>query len=607
MLGLAALFSLFAALGGGVLDVVSSKSKDKGMQYASTIGTTIFVFLAGLLFNWWLLYEGTPVFNGINWMIPVTLNLVIVLISFGIANGVTERLSLAPVVSVLGLLGLLVTLIVNYMPLGDASNVYGHELNVPALSSLPKQFNSQDYPPTSDNHMVTVSDQNALFKANQAMGQIIPNTSDQVGTKFNLGTCVLQSVNGHMYYICDLKVSGNHNPQVVPGYIVVDAEDPNAAPQARFTYTDQTTGKPVNLALNYTPGAPGSHSMTRLLYNWNRSVYFGDLTPEVDDNWRLYYTASLDTPAVRMQQSVPTAFITVDPQTGEIKRYALNQIPSWVDRVYSADMAKMMLNWWGQWGVVPWSTQGSGGRYQVDGDVTLVYTDKGPAWQALMTSLNSDTSVSYVALMDTRSNNVRLYPAPVGLTVQSTATHAIETAGVNKRGLQPVNLALHEIYGELVWVAPLVASGTAGTGPESSQGLAFLNATDPNGSSVIIGTDKADALSQLSAQIANGDNNNSPTATANKKTITGTVSVVDKYDTGGQTYLVFMIKGDTNHLYRAQVVGDTAGNLEMALAKVGDTVTLTYLDNTSGAPSQSGPSIVNVSSFTDASLATANH
>lgn len=271
----------------------------------------------------------------------------------------------------------------------------------------------------------------------------------------------------------------------------------------------------------------------------------------------------------------------MDPQTGEIQRYDLQHVPAWVDRVYSANMAKNMLNWWGEWKTVPWNIQGSGGRYQVDGDVTLVYTTHGPAWQALMTSQNSDSGVNYVALMDTRSNKVVLYDAPKGMNTQDKVQSAIASSKNNLKSLEPSGLALHQIYGQLVWVAPLVPTGTPGDQAESFAGLAMLTATDPNSADVIIGTDKGSALTQLSAQIATGSDNAAPSATSNVKKVAGVVSNVTQVVEDGQSSIVLTLKGDTSHIYEIKVSADV-GSLAAALAKVGDKVTIGYVDT--GSP-----------------------
>ena len=604
MWGLAAEWAgLFAGIA-LVLDILSSKATDnEELRWSSTIGTAVVSFLVMLFFDWVMIYKSLPVFAAASWTELFFLNGFIVLIFFAVANGVTGRISMAPIMSVVAILGMLVTLGVwNEWPLKGHSDTYGHIAQV-AYQPI------GEYPPTSNNNMVTVGDQNAQNIADRAMGQFLPGTRTAVGSIYKLGNCDLQSVAGHMYYICTLQLTGTVNNRgdqyTVGAYIVVDAQDPNVDPvvQTSYTTTDPVTKQPVkhDIKMIYTPGAPFEHSLDRHVYNNGyRNVYVDDLTLEVNDQWQPFYTASTDTSPVRWQQSIPTGFIVVDPESGAITPYDLNHVPSWVDRVYSKDMARFILSAWGEWGVKSWSAQGSGGRFNVDGEPTLVYTDQGLAWQMLLTSQNNDSSVSYVALMDTRDTKVRLFTPAKGqvITIQSKVTDAIEneTFSASLKGDEPTNLALHEIDGELVWVAPLVPKGTAGNGqPEQSSGIALLSASDPNSSGVIADTTKEAALQDLAAQIANGDNNTAPGANSATQRVTGVIASVNQVTIGGKSYVIMMLQGDNKHVYQGQVVGGTVGNLEMALAKVGDNVTLTYVNT--------GSAVLNVSAFTSNTLA----
>jgi hypothetical protein len=534
----------------------------------------VITFVVLTLIDWLWLFEWPPVFAGVGWFGFAFFNLFVTLVIFVIADSVTHRFSLAPVVAVIAILVMVGALFWNSLPLKGASNIFGHLAHV-TMEPL------KAYPPTSNANIITVSDQNALQKADQALGRFIPGTRYTLGSRYALtGDCFQKPVNGHNYYICPLTLSGSSNNQAdkytVIAYIAMDAENPDAQATVHWGYK-----------MKWTPGAPYGHSMTRLIWNWDRSVYIDDLTLEVDNNWQPMYTATIDRPATKLQQSVPVGFITVDPQTGKITRYPLNRVPGWVARVYSATMAVNYLNWWGKWGVVPWNVQGSGGRYQVDGSsVEQVYTDHGPAWQALMTPTtsngngNNTTAVAYIALMSTRTGDVRMYTAPQGLTTQSSVDHAIGTSANNLKGLDAANKQLHRVDGELVWIAPLVPHGSAGSGnPEPSTGVAILDATDSSGTHVIIGQNEGDALQQLGAQIATGAINNIPGSGSHKTSVAGVLSAVGSpLPTAHGTFIAFTIGGDKSHVYSVQVTGTDIGNLELTLMHAGQDVVVTFYD-----------------------------
>jgi len=562
-------------------------------------------FVVLLFTDWLIFFKMRPVFAGAGWTFLVITNLVILLIAFGIVDGIRRKVGLASAVSASVVIVLLVGVlgIWNNWWLGQGNvDKLTHALNVKMVTTDAKDP-AGNYPPTSDEHMVIVGDQAARNQANRAM-----NTKG-ISTRYDLGDGALQSVAGHMYYIFDLKVTGVKNSGAVdytsPGYIVVDAEDPNAAPQAKLGYK-----------IKYFPGGTFQANLERHLYNNGyRTQFIDGLSLEVDDDWKPYYTASVNDPLVRWQDSVPVGFIAVDAQTGKINRSNLNQIPTWVDRVYSRSTAQHLLDAWGHWGQAPYKAinEGSANRYKISGDLNLVYTEAkgdwpgGPAWQALFTSFKSDTAVRYIALMSTRSNQVFVYDAPAGLQVENSVKEAFNQTASTTKKFDPTALALHKIYGQLTWVASMVGDGqgdkTDDNGtvvPTSFAGVGVINATQADSSKAIIGRDKGDALSQYSTQIATGNNNNSPGANAQEKTLQGKLaSVSPPLVFNGNTFMIFTIEGDNAHLYRGQVT-ETANSLAMTVAKVGDQVTIKYIDTGGNNP------IRNIASFQSASLAGVN-
>jgi hypothetical protein len=96
------------------------------------------------------------------------------------------------------------------------------------------------------------------------------------------------------------------------------------------------------------------------------TAFWDNVTLEVMPGGRPMYTMTEDFTPVKWQQSVPEWFVTLDPQTGKITRYHLDNIPGWASRVFSAQMAKLYLTWWGGWQLKPWDKKGSSGRFVVD-------------------------------------------------------------------------------------------------------------------------------------------------------------------------------------------------------------------------------------------------
>ncbi len=139
----------------------------------------------------------------------------------------------------------------------------------------------------------------------------------------------LQSVNHHLYWIAPLvynNVWANLGNFQSPGYVAVDAEDPNSSATLHTGYH-----------LRYIPDALLNQELLRHVY---LSGYtYGDLadpTLEVDDSWNPYFTVSLMQPTRGFTGEVVKRVLIVDPQSGAIQNVAPNQVPGWVDRIIPA-------------------------------------------------------------------------------------------------------------------------------------------------------------------------------------------------------------------------------------------------------------------------------
>ena len=579
-----------------------------GWTFVATVVAAGILWFANFLYFW----SGTPTFSGNGWIIMGIMNAGVTLLVFGVADGFRLRLSWTPVLA-----SAIIVLALfqqgwqsTWFPGHTTRDTYGHELTV-------KSPDIKAFPPTTPTSIVTVAEDNALYKARAILNEPIPGVKNNVplSSAYQIVECTRKPVNDHMYYICDLKPTGTVNIRdvhgQVPCYIVVDAQ------------ADTTAKVMWGFHMTYYQGGTGGHSLDRLVWNSGLARQFNvdDMTLEVDNNWRPMYTAALVRSVFREQQGVPVGEITVDPQTGVIHRYSIANQPSWVSRTYSADLVKKMVNWWGEWGAVPWTTQGTVGRYQVDGNVNLVWTDNGSAWQVELKAKNgSDSSIARLCYVSTEQPTMDCYQAPDGLQDQASAAHAIVASSANLKGLVPAELSLHEIDGILWDVAPLeapntnnavdskdasatevppAASGTEYYNPDSpsepTNGVALVPATDAVPNDVIVAQNMAAALGQIGNVIASGHAYFMPGATATQKVITGIVAEAGTKPVGNQTKEAILLVGDPNEVFVGTVTGNDFDSWEMSLAQPGDKVQISYYD--SGTTDANGKKILIVSKY----------
>lgn len=107
-----------------------------------------------------------------------------------------------------------------------------------------------------------------------------------------------------------------------------------------YVKVNQTTGKAelvkLSKGMKYSDSEYFFNDTLRYLRLKYPTTIFGDPSFEVDDKGNPYYVATTYKPKFMLSSSDPTGAILLNAVTGETKRYALKDIPSWVDRVYSA-------------------------------------------------------------------------------------------------------------------------------------------------------------------------------------------------------------------------------------------------------------------------------
>jgi hypothetical protein len=451
--------------------------------------------------------------------------------------------------------------------------------NAKALQAIPKlqmQPASTPLPPTDVNHIVLVTQGVAAYLGQQVLASGGQNLGSQYHTE--RGEYTLQSVNHHLYWIAPLvynNVWANLGNWQSPGYVVVDAEDPNAQPQLRTGYH-----------LRYLPDALFNSELTRHVY---LSGYtYGNLvdpTLEVDDSWNPYFTISLMQPTRGFTGDVVQQVLLVDPQSGNIQTYAPDKVPGWVDRIVPSDTVQQYLTWWGRYHNAPWFNP-SGANQQVPaGAIELVYNSVDqPVWLVTMTSsAATDASSTGVVLFDTRDNAGRFYPL-TGIGVSSNVAQTLTSNPNNIRDYGVGSLQLFQIYGEPTWVATFVKDNDYG---QSFQAVGVVDARHLNGADVIMAQTKTDALAQYAQWLADHNvQGQGPTPSGKQVTLQGKVARISSATERGTTVYYILLDGQAR-IFKASL----ELSAKLPLVQAGDQVQVSFLDT--------GQDVVTVSSFDD--------
>ena len=332
-------------------------------------------------------------------------------------------------------------------------------------------------------------------------------------------------------------------------------------------------------------GGQGSEP-DRWAYSHGYSGYLLDNpTLEINDQGLPYYTVTLLSPRLGWTFFAPVGVLVIDAHTGQISRYALGDVPSWVDRVYSQKMAMTIANWYGEYAQAGFPGIGGIGsshanRFKVSGDPVMVYTGAAnPVWRMLLTSYNSDNSVSKIIEMDAATGAMRVYTPQRPMGIEDPVTQAFDNASgagaslVKADHYQAVDLTLHVIYGHLTWMATYEPQGSN----PSFVGVGFVDAYQATANNVVFGDSKSAALQSYLDQLATEGtaNGTAPEQGGQYQTITGKIAELGWDITGGQKYWYIALAGQPGHVY----VGTVASvGPALVLAQPGDPVTLTILN-----------------------------
>jgi hypothetical protein len=226
----------------------------------------------------------------------------------------------------------------------------------------------------------------------------------------------------------------------------------------------------------------------------------------------------------------------------------------------------------------------------------MVYTGAGnPVWRMLLTSYNSDNSVSKIIEMDAATGAMRIYSPQRPMGVEDAITQAFDNASgigatlVKADHYQAVDLTLHVIYGHLTWMATYEPQGSN----PSFVGVGFVDAYQATANNVVFGDSKSGALQSYLTQLATEGtaNGTAPGQGGQYQTVTGKIAALGWDITGGQKYWYVTLDGQPGHVY----VGAVASvGPALVLAQPGDPVTITIL-NVGGQESTE-----TMQSFTDA-------
>lgn len=184
-----------------------------------------------------------------------------------------------------------------------------------------------------------------------------------------------------------------------------------------YIVVDSVTGKAELIRLNegmkYMPSAMFNEKLERKLRFSYPTEIFGEANFELDNEGNPYWVVpTIKYTGIGLKEEI-SGVIILDPITGKSKKYDLDEVPTWVDHVYSASLIMEQVNDWGlynggfinsifgQKNVVA-TTEGY--NYLIQDDDVFLYTG--------ITSVASDESNLGFILTNMRTKETNYYLIP---------------------------------------------------------------------------------------------------------------------------------------------------------------------------------------------------
>ena len=337
----------------------------------------------------------------------------------------------------------------------------------------------------------------------------------------------------------------------VPGYVMVDPVNNSAE------YMELKT------PLKYVDSAYFNHDLMRKLrFEYPTKIFDDFISFEVDDEGNPYYIITCLEPKVFPFGAMDVCeAIVFDPCTGESEIYAVEEVPAWVDAVYSGDLAEQKYNWYGtlSGGFIN-SIIGNKDCKQTTDDYGYIVIGDDVWYFTGVTSVTSDESNIGFIISNARTGEYKYYPV-VGAE-EYGAMNAAEGV-VQEKGYQASFPSLINVSGQATYIMVLKdASGYVRL-------YALVNVEHP---SIVATAPKQDeAMKAYKALLADeGLVEGGKVPDPSLPTIEITVAEIRTYTVDGNT--VFYFVGDDGCYYKAMLRDFES----MIFFSVGDRMEISY-------------------------------
>jgi len=419
---------------------------------------------------------------------------------------------------IIGILCVVILLVGLFSPIFVTSRLYG----IPNVSTYEDQPNGID-----TTHLRQVNYEYARWKADKVIGSL--------GNRVEIGEMEIIMYNGTLTWLGPLVHRGFWKAReyhVTGGYVLVDAEDPNA---------DAVLVNEYSIDYAYDGEYFGEY-MGRIIYR-DYSQYHQYWTFEIDESGQPWVIVTLCTPTVTYDGDVVSKILVVSPVNLSIAEYNIGSQPGWIDNAFPEELTEDYCQWWGKYVHGYWNTVLSEDDVKIptkratnsegddsikESDVFMIVANDGRTyWFTDFTSPSgSDKSMVGYMLTDTKTGQMSFY----NVEGMANGDGAIEVATSKIKNFdgwyatQPMFLI---IDGVETWFCPILSENNI------LQRVSLLRADDVS-STVVMGETLADVLPEY-IELINGSSLPGSVTNETLCAINGTITSMYNYVVNGTT------------------------------------------------------------------------
>ena len=402
---------------------------------------------------------------------------------------------------------------------------------------------------------IRIVDQELAYR----LGDKVLGAQPSLGSQAHLGVFRMQKVNGQFVWVAPLIHSGFFkwldNTEGTPGYVVVSATN-----ERDVKLVQSINGQ--DLRIKYQPGGFAGDFLQRHVY-FNGYMTKGrtDYTFEIDDNGMPFWVVTLYDKKVGFSGNDATGIAVVNAMTGEIKEYAIQEAPVWLDRIQPKKFIQKQLDDWGEF-VHGWWNPSNDEKLTTTDGMSLVYDQNDKSyWYTGLTSVGSDEGTVGFVLVDTRTKETTWYKQ-VGATEQAAMNSAM--GKVQEKGYRASFPLTYNINGVPTYVMPL----------KDKAGLIKMVSMVPvqDYSIVAVGNNLTETVRNYKNALNSTGGNSMRTSNTVQYSLTSVIQRIANDIRDGNTYYYLTLEGHANKIFATT----STISKEIPLSQVGDSVLIKY-------------------------------